>query len=77
MAQLHGTNLTEADLGEADLTRADFAMANLTKANFFGANLREAMSLGQGQVDVAVGDSRTTLPEDLSRPDSWPRHWLG
>lgn len=89
-AELSGANLTDARLDiearldrpriagglrEANLTDAQLHGADLTRAELSGVNLTRTSGLTQGQVDVAVGDSRTRLPvgpTGLSRPASWP-----
>lgn len=70
-ARLEGANLSGADLGEALLERANFAGARLGGANLSGANLAEARNLSQAQIDEALGDALTMLPEHLSRPAGW------
>lgn len=74
------------DLILVDIRRADFYGANLEGANFHGArligahlevahlegaHLLKAQDLTQEQVDAAIGDSKTQLPENLRRPESW------
>jgi len=54
------------DLTEADLTRADLTGADLT-----GADLHKARGLTQTQIEKAVGDETTKLPEGLEMPKSW------
>jgi DnaJ-domain-containing protein 1 len=80
-ANLMGAVLTEADLGDARLEKADLRGANLSEANLSrarleganlcGANLRLARGLKQAQIDQAIGDRRTGLPADLTRPKAW------
>jgi len=70
-ARLEGANLSGADLSEALLERANFAGARLGGANLSGANLTGARSLTQAQIDDALGDALTVLPEHLSRPAGW------
>jgi DnaJ-domain-containing protein 1 len=76
-----GAVLTEAELAEARLEKADLRGANLAQANLSGArlegadlcgaDLRLARGLKQAQIDQAVGDHRTALPTDLTRPAAW------
>ena len=40
-------------------------------ANLSAANLAEARNLSQAQIDEALGDALTLLPEHLSRPAGW------
>ena len=70
-ARLEGANLSGADLSEALLERANFAGARLGGANLSGASLAEARNLTQAQIDEALGDALTVLPEHLSRPAGW------
>jgi hypothetical protein len=70
-ARLDGANLSGADLSEALLDRANFASARLSGANLSGANLAEARNLTQAQIDEALGDPLTVLPEHLVRPAAW------
>lgn len=70
-ARLEGANLSGADLSAALLERANFAGARLGGANLSGANLAEARNLTQAQIDEALGDPLTVLPEHLYRPAGW------
>ncbi|MGD9529055.1 pentapeptide repeat-containing protein [Pseudonocardia sp.] len=75
-AQLGMANLTEANLRLANLTGAWLGGANLTKtrlggANLGGASLGGAEGLTHQQLDVTLGNSRTTLPTGLRQPASW------
>ena len=70
-ARLEGANLSGADLSEALLERANFAGARLGGANLSAANLADARNLSQAQIDEALGDALTVLPEHLSRPAGW------
>jgi uncharacterized protein YjbI with pentapeptide repeats len=67
-ADLTGANLTGADLSGADLTGADFTEAvlrgaRLNSANISGAVLVDTTGLEQKQLDEALGDSDTAVPE--------------
>jgi hypothetical protein len=70
-ARLESANLSGADLSETLLDRANFAGAKLGGANLAGASLLDARNLTQGQIDEALGDALTVLPEHLSRPAGW------
>jgi hypothetical protein len=86
-ANLQGVILEGAILREAILQKATFfgaypqgavlQRASLEEADFQGANLRgaflEGAHLTQEQVDLAVGDENTKLPEGLERPKAWSR----
>jgi pentapeptide repeat protein len=71
-ANLRGAYLIGADLRRADLTRADLTGADLRGANLAGARVRQALFLTQAQLDAAVGDARTTIPDGRVRPAHWP-----
>jgi hypothetical protein len=43
----------------------------LHDAHVEGAKMRWVRGLTQGQIDVAIGDEETELPEDLTRPEHW------
>jgi hypothetical protein len=73
---LRETNLKGANLTRANLTRANLMGANLTEAKLWEADLRgaklwNARALTQEQVEEAVGDTTTHLPEGLYSPTSW------
>ena len=58
------------DLGWADLSGANLSGANLTGARLLftdltGANLKDAVGLEEDQVDEAVRDDGTILPEGV------------
>ena len=59
--------LAVAPLEKAHLPRIDLKGANLARTD-----LREA-NLTQQQVDAAIGDERTRLPEGLTRPAHWSK----
>ena len=65
---LSGANLEKADLSNADCTNVNFRGANfkdadLTGTILTGADLTGAMNLTQEQLDRAVVDKSTTLPD--------------
>ena len=74
-ANLIETNLRGADLSEAilswailrraDLSDANFSGTNLRGANLSRANLSRAMNLTQEQIDSAITDEDTKLPDYL------------
>ena len=70
-ARLDGANLSGADLSDAVLDRADFAGAKLGGVNLSGARLLTARNLTQAQIDEAIGDAHTILPDHLRRPEGW------
>ena len=69
-SDLRGSNLShayfrEADLQRADLRGVDFEGTDLEDADLRGADLRDAKNLTREQLDTAVVDETTRLPEDL------------
>ncbi|AFZ61440.1 pentapeptide repeat-containing protein [Anabaena cylindrica FACHB-243] len=75
-AFLLNANLTEANLARANLTGADFTGADLTgatliKANLTGADFARAKGLTSEQIQLAIGDEKTILPENIERPKHW------
>jgi uncharacterized protein YjbI with pentapeptide repeats len=56
-------NLNHTYLGGADLSGADLSAADLS-----AADLQTATGLTQEQIDEAIGDGHTRLPEGLQRP---------
>ncbi|MEU4556027.1 pentapeptide repeat-containing protein [Micromonospora violae] len=70
-ANLRGALLIGADLRGADLGLADVTGADLRGADLRGADLRRTLFLHQTQLDAARGDTRTGLPQTLTRPAHW------
>jgi hypothetical protein len=66
-----GALLIAADLRAADLREADLLGADLRDTDVRGCDLSTVLFLTQPQVNAAVGDGATTLPEGLSRPSRW------
>ena len=74
-ARVRGTNLNGANLGSADLSYADFSNATFRGANFdgtilkgtilIGADLTDARNFTRHQLDDAITDKTTILPEYL------------
>ena len=65
-------DLTKAYLLGAKLSGADLSEANFNGADLSGAtNLSGAKNLTQEQIDSAIGNRMTILPEGLKRPASW------
>lgn len=71
-AGLRGALLIAADLREADLRQADLLGADLRNTDLRGADLSGALFLTQPQVNAALGDSATAIPDALTRPAHWP-----
>jgi len=82
-ANLNGAVLQEANLQGANLERANLRGTNLSGAILYGANLRgarleqaflkAARGLTQEQIDWAIGDDTTTLPDGLVWPVAWSK----
>ena len=72
-ADLGGANVTGAYLRGANLTKANLSGVDLTRADLIGADRKDAKFLDQLQFDDAIGDENTRLPEQLDRPNWWPR----
>ena len=54
---------------DAHLEGTDLQDAHLEGANLFGAT-----GVSQDQLEFAIGDSATVLPEGVGRPTVWPPH---
>ena len=70
-ADLRGSLLIGADLREADLREADLLGADLRGADLRGADLTRALFLTRTQVQSAVGDGATRIPDRFPRPPHW------
>jgi len=75
-ANLEGANLLGAELRDTNFQGANLEGALLLDANFegaqlSGANIRKATLLTQAQIDTAFGNSKTQLPDGLTRPSRW------
>jgi len=75
-AELYGANLTQADLRDAVLQGADlrdalFGGTLLQGAGLKGADLRDTTHLTQEQLEEAIGDETTRLPNHLKPPAHW------
>jgi len=68
---LRGAYLLGADLRSANLSRTDLLGADLRGANLSGARLVDSLFLTQPQLAAADGDSDTSLPTWLVRPEHW------
>src|SRR5215217_7312645 len=75
-SHLVNTDLSNADLSDANLYHAyldnvDLSGANLSDADLGDLDLRNDTGLTQEQIDEAIGNERTQLPDDLQRPQTW------
>jgi uncharacterized protein YjbI with pentapeptide repeats len=68
-----GADLRKVNFRRAVLREADLKGANLQGANLQGANLQGVKHLTQEQLELALGDETTNLPQGLDRPKSWTR----
>ena len=66
VSDLMGANLKGADLSHADLWMSDMKDTILEGADLRGANLTEVTNLTASQIESAVTDGSTQLPEDLT-----------
>lgn len=66
---LRGVQLIAANLTGMDLSYTELLGADLRGAVIKGADLSRSLYLTQAQVNSAVGDADTLLPERLLRPD--------
>ena len=62
---LNGADLIRADLRGAILEEANLSGADLREANLSGANIIGAESLTKEQIESAITDEDTKLPDDL------------
>jgi uncharacterized protein YjbI with pentapeptide repeats len=75
-SHLVNTDLSNADLSDANLYHAYLENVDLSDATLSGADLgdldlRTDTGLTQEQIDEAIGNERTQLPDDLQRPANW------
>jgi uncharacterized protein YjbI with pentapeptide repeats len=72
-AYLHHASLSGAYLNNAVLRHAALSEANLTGTHLSCADLQNTKGLMQEQLEKAIGDKDTKLPEGLEPPKSWTR----
>lgn len=70
-ANLRGAILIGADLRGVDLAGADLTGADCRAADVRGTDASAALFVTQAQLDAAVGDDDTALPEGAVRPPHW------
>jgi uncharacterized protein YjbI with pentapeptide repeats len=70
-ANLVSTTLYDANFTSANLIGVDFKDAILEQANFTKAYLTSAINLQSEQVESAIGDRITRLPDYIQRPSHW------
>ena len=64
-AQMGGSFLTRTSFRGADLRGAYLRVAEFERADLSGADLRGAVGLTRAQIDNAICDADTRLPDDL------------
>ena len=64
-SRLNHADFTGADLSNTDFTKAQVDFADFSDSDVSGALLAEATGLTQMQLESAIGDSNTTVPERL------------
>ena len=67
----HRTHIRVVDLTPADLTHTKLEGATLTNAILGNTDLRSVRGLTQEQVDSAIGNHKTKLPDPLKHPKAW------
>jgi len=72
-ANLRGVNLDKADLRSAHLEDADLKKADLWEADLSNAKLQGTKNLTQNQIEQAVGNEWTELPDSLQLPEAWTK----
>jgi uncharacterized protein YjbI with pentapeptide repeats len=65
VSDLMGANLTGADLSGADLWMSDLKDTIIVGTDLRGANLTEVTNLTRQQIESAITDDTTVLPEHL------------
>jgi len=83
-ARLDGADLSGSDLRDLDprnlsygslfrtkLSRANLSGTSLIETDLSGVDLSNTRSLTQEQIEQAVGDTKTSLPDYLQRPERW------
>lgn len=71
-AHLEGAHLREAHLERANLFDAHMEGADLDGAHLGGADLAST-DVTSKQLERAIGDATTRLPDGMSPPDNWPQ----
>jgi Pentapeptide repeats (8 copies) len=64
-ANLEGANLTEANLAQANLEGSNLKGTNLQQTNLINADLRKVVGLTRQQLNQAISDHTTQLPDYL------------
>ena len=64
--------IARANFSGVNLARVNLGGAYMLRTRFEGADLSQAEGLTQQQIEIACGDDKTKLPNDLQRPAAWP-----
>ncbi|MBF2065314.1 MAG: pentapeptide repeat-containing protein [Calothrix sp. C42_A2020_038] len=70
-AILTKANLCNTNLIHANLVGANLTATNIQDADLSGADLSRVENLDQQQIDLAMGNNSTTLPDYLTAPTHW------
>jgi hypothetical protein len=70
-AYLSDANLTDADFQGSSLVGAHVRGADFTRANLGAADLKGIFGLTQQQLESAIGDGATILPDEFQKPVRW------
>ncbi len=76
-ANLNVTTVKNANFNESNLQKAKFqctktfGFVGFIKANLKGTNFSFCDNLTQKEIEGAIGDETTILPESLEMPESW------
>ena len=71
LSNLIGADLRWADLRDANLVGARLIGTDFSGADLRGADLRTAEDLTTEQMQEAIGDEKTFLPDETPRPLRW------
>ena len=71
LSSFSGAFLIDANLEHTKLTEATLSNAILQGARIHGVDLGHVQGLTQEQLNSALGDERTVLPNDLLHPARW------
>jgi uncharacterized protein YjbI with pentapeptide repeats len=66
-----GKLMIASNLRNSDMSKADFIGADLRDADLSGADLTDALFLTQSQINSAIGDIHTKIPNYLEKPGHW------
>lgn len=72
-AQFWDADLSGASLYESKLVDAHFIDTNLYGVNFRDTDLSKARFLTQDQINFAIGNKNTTLPNNIKMPEEWEK----